>query len=81
LLDEIAGGLSERETADLMHLTRELQRRGMTILLIEHVMTLMTEGVDRLLVIAEGHRLKCGLPAEVMRSADVMACYLGTDET
>jgi len=41
---------------------------------------MMSEGVDRLLVISEGRWLKCGDPKEVMNSAEVLNSYLGAEE-
>jgi branched-chain amino acid transport system ATP-binding protein len=77
LLDEIAGGLAEHEAREVMRIVRHVQKQGTSAIMIEHILTLMTEGVDRLLVITEGRRLVCGAPGEVMRSAEVLACYLG----
>ncbi len=79
LLDEIAGGLSENEVREVMGLTREAQARGAAAIVIEHRLTVMAEGIDRLLVIAGGRRLECGTPGEVLRSPEVLACYLGDD--
>jgi len=41
---------------------------------------MMSEGVDRLLVISEGRWLNCGNPSEVMNSEEVLECYLGAEE-
>ena len=78
----MAGGLTEKESEKLLLIVKDLQQQGITIIWIEHILMMMSEGgVDRLLVIAEGGRLlQCGLPAEVMRSQDVLECYLGTEE-
>jgi branched-chain amino acid transport system ATP-binding protein len=83
LIDEVAGGLTEKEAEELLLIVKKIQQNGVTIIWIEHILMMMSEGgVDRLLVIAEGGRkLQCGLPSEVMRSQDVLECYLGTEES
>jgi len=80
LLDEVAGGLTEAETEQVIGIVKEIQRQGITILWIEHILMMMSEGVDRLLVISEGRWLHCGDPKEVMGSEEVLECYLGAEE-
>lgn len=80
LLDEVAGGLTEAETKDVMEIVKKIQNQGITIVMIEHIMMMMSEGVDRLLVITEGRFLRCGKPDEVMACEDVLECYLGAEE-
>lgn len=80
LLDEIAGGLTEKEAMKVLGLVRKISERGMTIIWIEHLLMMMAEGADRLLAISEGRWLQCGDPNEVMNSAEVLECYLGAEE-
>jgi len=80
LLDEVAGGLTEAETEQVLKIVKQIQKRGISIIWIEHIMMMMSEGVDRLLVISEGRWLKCGHPGEVMCSDEVLECYLGVEE-
>ena len=82
LIDEVAGGLTEKESEQLLGIVKKIQQRGVTIIWIEHILMMMSEGgVDRLLCIAEGGRhLTCGDPTEVMCSPEVEACYLGVEE-
>jgi branched-chain amino acid transport system ATP-binding protein len=82
LIDEVAGGLTEKETEKLLQIVKKIQDRGVTIVWIEHILMMMSEGgVDRLLCIAEGGRqLTCGDPEEVMCSPEVEECYLGVEE-
>jgi len=80
LLDEIAGGLTEGEMGQILKIIKEIQNRGITIIWIEHILMMMSEGVDRLLAIAEGRWLTCGNPSEVMNSKEVLECYLGGEE-
>ncbi len=80
LIDEVAGGLTEKEVEQLLAIVKQIQGMGITIIWIEHIMMMMSEGADRVLVIAEGKRLQCGNPSEVMCSKDVLTCYLGEEE-
>jgi len=80
LLDEIAGGLTEKESEEVLGIVRRIWKQGVTIVWIEHILMMMTEGADRLLVLSEGRWLKCGDPKEVMGSAEVLECYLGAEE-
>jgi len=80
LLDEIAGGLTEKEADHVLGIVRKIWEQGITIVWIEHILMMMTEGVDRLLVIAEGRWLQCGDPKDVMNSDEVLECYLGAEE-
>jgi branched-chain amino acid transport system ATP-binding protein len=80
LIDEVAGGLTEREVEELLVIVKQIQHQGITIIWIEHIMMMMSEGADRILAIAEGKRLQCGNPDEVMCSQDVLECYLGEEE-
>ena len=80
LLDEVAGGLTEAETHQVLRIVKNIQERGVSIIWIEHVLVTMTEGVDRLLVISEGRWLKCGDPHEVMASKEVLESYMGVEE-
>jgi branched-chain amino acid transport system ATP-binding protein len=80
LLDEVAGGLTEVEAKQLLQLVKKISEMGITIIWIEHILTMMSEGVNRLLVISEGRWLKCGDPKDVMNSEEVLKCYLGIEE-
>jgi len=80
LLDEIAGGLTEREAEEVLGIVRRIWKEGVTIVWIEHILMMMTEGADRLLVLSEGRWLHCGDPREVMNSREVLECYLGAEE-
>jgi branched-chain amino acid transport system ATP-binding protein len=64
----------------VLKIIKEIQKRGITIVWIEHILAMMSEGVDRLLVLAWGRTLNCGVPEEVMNSKAVLECYLGEEE-
>jgi branched-chain amino acid transport system ATP-binding protein len=80
LLDEVAGGLTEAETENILQIVQEINKRGVSIIWIEHILMTMSRGVDRLLVITQGSYLTSGLPEEVMKSNDVMVSYLGEED-
>jgi len=78
LLDEIAGGLTEAETTQLVATVLRLKADGLTIIWIEHVVNALTQVVDRLLCLAFGRVYVDGLPDEVMASQEVEEIYLGS---
>ena len=80
LLDEVAGGLTEGEVRQVLEIVRKISKKGISIVWIEHILMMMSEGVHRLLVIAEGRWLQCGDPKVVMSSEEVVKCYLGYEE-
>jgi branched-chain amino acid transport system ATP-binding protein len=80
LLDEVVAGLTRVETDKLINLIMEkLQNRGLTILLVEHVMRAISSLCTRLMVLEEGNKISVGLPKEVMEDEKVIKCYLGED--
>jgi branched-chain amino acid transport system ATP-binding protein len=79
LLDEIAGGLTEHEVADLIASIQDIRARGTTIVWIEHIVHALVAVVDQLLVINFGKLLVQGKPAEVLASAQVQEIYLGLE--
>ena len=81
LLDEPASGLSVEETQDVAFWIEDMQKDfGLTILMVEHDMSLVTQVSDRVLAIADGRPLAMGSSAEVQSHPEVIAAYLGVDE-
>ena len=80
LIDEVAAGLTEGEVERLLEIVKAIQRKGVTIIWVEHILMMMNKGVDRLLVISGGQRLMCGDPRECMESKEVQEVYLGAEE-
>ena len=78
LLDEIAGGLTEGECADLVALIRAISATGVTIVWIEHIVHALMAVVSRLFVLNFGRLIAEGDPRAVMDSEDVRAIYLGS---
>ena len=77
LLDEVAGGLTESEVLKILELISEMKETGISIIWIEHVLQTMVDGTDRVMLLAEGKNLICGLPRDVMASSEVERVYLG----
>lgn len=76
-LDEPFGGLSLAETDELMVLLTSVKARGVTIVLIEHVMRALMALSDRVLIMNQGKTLFEGTPTEVVAHEDVVRVYLG----
>ena len=79
LLDEIAGGLTEAEVAELIDKVREIHAGGITIVWIEHIVHALIAVVGRIMAMSFGRKIAEGEPREVMASAAVREVYLGVD--
>lgn len=77
LLDEIAGGLTDAECHLLVETIREIRKGGVAIIWIEHVVHALLAVVDRLIALDFGKIAMQGAPADVMRSKEVQAIYMG----
>ncbi|WP_127600678.1 ABC transporter permease subunit [Nitratireductor alexandrii] len=77
LLDEPAAGLNMVEANRLRDVLADLRDRGMTILIVDHNLTMLMSFVDRIAVLHHGRKIGDGAPAEIARQADVVEAYLG----
>ena len=77
LLDEMLTGLTPTEAAGGVALIRAVRDRGVTVVMVEHVMEVLLPLVDRAVVLNLGRVLMQGTPAEVVRHPDVIRAYLG----
>lgn len=77
MLDECLAGLTPSEMEDSLEMVRKINKRGITILFIEHVMTAVTKLCNRVVVMEEGHFMTEGDPLEVMKKPEVIRAYLG----
>jgi branched-chain amino acid transport system ATP-binding protein len=79
LLDEVAGGLTERECQTLIALIGDIRRGGVSIIWIEHVVHALLATVDRLVVLHNGGFIADGEPHAVIRSPAVAEIYMGME--
>lgn len=77
LLDEPAAGLNAVETEALGELIQKVKKRGVTMMLVEHDMSLAMGISDKIIVLDRGKKLAEGTPREVQNNQDVMEAYLG----
>ena len=77
IADESMAGLSHSEIEDILKLLVRLNERGITIILIEHIMSAVMSFSQRLVVLVSGKKIADGKPDEVVRDPEVERAYLG----
>ncbi len=80
LLDEPAAGLNDTETAELSDMLRAIRDGGITILVVEHNMSLVMGVADQIVVLDAGRVIATGTPAEIRVNEAVIAAYMGRDD-
>ena len=77
LLDEVMAGLNGIERDEAIDLIRKINAKGITILMIEHIMKVVMSVSSKVVVIVSGKKLMEGLPEEVINDPQVISAYLG----
>lgn len=80
LLDEPAAGLNIYETAEVARLISKINAQGITVLLVEHDMSLVMDISQEIVVLSFGEKIAEGTPAEIQQNKEVIRIYLGEDD-
>ena len=77
MLDETMAGLNPTETKSAMELCLKLRDRGITLLIVEHVMEAIMPISDKVIVLDSGRKIAEGTPSEIVKDEAVIKAYLG----
>jgi branched-chain amino acid transport system ATP-binding protein len=77
LLDELTTGLNPKESSEAVSLIKKIRSEGTSILIIEHVMSVIMGVSDRIVVLDHGEKIAEGRPYEVVNNQQVIDTYLG----
>jgi branched-chain amino acid transport system ATP-binding protein len=77
MLDESMAGLTRVELRGMIDLIRKIREKGITLVVVEHVMEAVMEISDRVIVLNSGRKITEGLPQEVVVNREVIQAYLG----
>jgi branched-chain amino acid transport system ATP-binding protein len=77
LLDEVMAGLNATEVDEALDLLRAVHARGVTLIVVEHLMKAIVSISQRVVVLAEGRKIAEGAPSDVLAASQVIEAYLG----
>jgi branched-chain amino acid transport system ATP-binding protein len=80
LLDEPAAGLNMRETAEMAHLITKIKDMGITVLIVEHDMSLVMNISDEIIVLSYGEKIADDGPLAIQKNREVIKIYLGEED-
>ncbi len=80
LLDEPAAGLNMRETSEMAGLIAKIKKTGVTVLIVEHDMSLVMNISDEILVLSYGQKIADDVPLSIQKNAEVIKVYLGEED-
>jgi branched-chain amino acid transport system ATP-binding protein len=80
ILDEPAAGLNIHETEEMAEMITRIREWGITVLIIEHDMSLIMDISDQITVLSSGTRIAEGKPEEIQKNKDVIKVYLGEED-
>jgi ABC-type branched-subunit amino acid transport system ATPase component len=79
LLDEVFAGLTPNELKSAVRLVTAIRERGISLIVIEHLMQIVMSLSDRVVVLHHGRELATGTPDEVVHNPEVIDAYLGSE--
>lgn len=79
LLDEVMAGLNPTETEEAVELVRKVHQRGVTLIVVEHVMEVIMNLCERIAVFDSGELIADGPPGEIVHNDRVIEAYLGEE--
>lgn len=77
LLDEVMAGLNPAEVSEAIESIKQIREKGITIMLVEHVMQAIMDVSDRVIVLHNGEKLAEGIPCDITTNETVISVYLG----